>query len=126
MEGAMREATLRPGGEPLAPSAEGGDLFMQGPPMLVEARLGLLRPGRLHTARRCVLFVLLSWAPLCILSALEGTLLPRADGISFLTDLGAFARSWIAGPLLLLADVVAAVATRGVVSDGRKAVIPSE
>ena len=107
MEGAMRDPMLRPGGEPVAAPAEGGDLFMQGPPMLVEARLGLLRPGRLHTARRCVLFVLLSWAPLCVLTALEGTLLPRPDGIPFLTDLGAFARSWVAGPLLLLADVIA-------------------
>jgi hypothetical protein len=89
------------------PAEEAGDLFMQGPPMLAEARLGLLRPGRLRTGRRCLLFVLLTWAPLALLSALEGTFMPRGDGISFLADLGAFARSWVAGPLLLVADVMA-------------------
>jgi len=107
MESAAR-GTHVAGIEPLldAPTQD-GDLFMQGPPMLAEARLGLLRPGRMHTGRRCLVFVLLTWLPLCLLTALEGTLLPRADGISLLTDLGAFARSWVAGPLLLLADLVA-------------------
>ncbi|WP_145979460.1 hypothetical protein [Ramlibacter tataouinensis] len=81
--------------------ADGDDLFMEGPPMLVEAKLGLLRPGRLHTARRCVVFVLICWVPLCVLAALDGTL------PVFLTDMGAFARSWIAGPLLLAADAFA-------------------
>jgi hypothetical protein len=107
----MREAKLEPGGQVLEaptatlPAAE--DLFMEGPPMLAEARLGLLRPGRLHTARRCMVFILLSWVPLALLTALEGTLMPRPDGIAFLADAGAFARSWIAGPMLLLADFVA-------------------
>jgi hypothetical protein len=90
-----------------APAAEGSDLFMEGPPMLVEAKLGLLRPGRLLTARRCLLFILLTWLPLGILSAWEGTLMPRQEGISFLADMGSFARSWVAGPLLLAADVFA-------------------
>src|SRR4051812_31348089 len=49
----------------------GSDLFMQGPPMLVEAKLGMLRPGRLHTARRCLLFILITWLPLCMLTAWE-------------------------------------------------------
>jgi hypothetical protein len=91
----------------VAATSDGSDLFMEGPPMLVEAKLGLVRPGRLRTVRRCILFVLITWLPLAILSAVEGTLLPRADGVSFLTDMGAFARSWIAGPLLLVADVFA-------------------
>lgn len=86
---------------------EEADLFMQGPPMLAEARLGLLRPGRMNTARRCVVFVLVTWAPLLVFTAVEGTLLPRSDDIAFLADAGAFARSWVAGPLLLLADVYA-------------------
>lgn len=89
------------------PWEERGDLFMEGPPMLVEAKLGLLRPGRLLTARRCALFLLVTWAPLFVLTAIEGTLLPDGRGIAFLADMGAFARSWIAGPLLLLADVMA-------------------
>ncbi|MBC5783830.1 hypothetical protein H8N03_12815 [Ramlibacter sp. USB13] len=93
---------------PVATLPQAEDLFMEGPPMLVEARLGLLRPGRMHTARRCIVFVLLTWAPLCVLTAIDGTLLPRADGIGFLADMGAFARSWVAGPLLLFADVYAA------------------
>jgi hypothetical protein len=107
----VREARLDPDGpapsRPMATLPQEDDLFMEGPPMLVEARLGLLRPGRLLTARRCILFVLLTWAPLCVFTALEGTLLPRADGIAFLADMGAFARSWVAGPLLLAADFYA-------------------
>ena len=108
MESAMRETNVAAGRAPARTDPEDGDLFMQGAPMLVEFRLGLVRPGRLHTGRRCLVFVLLTWMPLCLLTALEGTLLPRSDGISFLTDLGAFARSWVAGPLLLVADLVAA------------------
>lgn len=96
-----------PSGEPIATLPEEANLFMQGPPMLAEARLGLLRPGRMHTGRRCLVFVLLTWAPLLLLTAREGTLLPRSDGIAFLADAGAFARSWVAGPLLLLADAYA-------------------
>jgi hypothetical protein len=107
MESAVREREAAGLASHVNVPAEDGDLFMQGPPMLAEARLGLLRPGRMHTGRRCLVFVLLTWLPLCLLTALEGTLLPRADGISLLTDLGAFARSWVAGPLLLLADLVA-------------------
>ena len=107
----MREAKLDPGGQvldvPTASLPAADDLFMEGPPMLVESRLGLLRPGRLRTTRRCVVFILLSWAPLALLTALEGTLMPRADGVAFLADAGAFARSWVAGPLLLMADYVA-------------------
>jgi hypothetical protein len=106
----MREVNLEVGEQPLVrpPAAiPEDDLFMEGPPMLVQARLGLLRPGRLHTGRRCLLFILISWVPLCLFTAIEGTLLPRPDGIALLGDLGAFARSWIAGPLLLAADFVA-------------------
>jgi hypothetical protein len=105
MQAELDASRARAGGTPAA--ADDSDLFMEGPPMLVEAKLGLLRPGRLHTTRRCVLFILITWLPLCILTAVEGTLLPRQDGVSFLTDMGAFARSWVAGPLLLAADVFA-------------------
>jgi len=108
---ARREANGEGGGPPrvapFATLAREDDLFMEGPPMLLEARLALLRPGRLHTTRRCVVFIVVSWLPLCLLTALEGTLLPRPEGIGLLADLGAFARSWVAGPLLLLADNLA-------------------
>jgi hypothetical protein len=83
------------------------ELFMAGPPMLVEAKFRLLRPGRLHTMRRCFFYILLAWAPLALITALEGTLMPRDGQIAFLADMGAFARSWVAGPLLLAADVYA-------------------
>jgi hypothetical protein len=86
---------------------EAEELFMRGPPMLVESKLGLVRPGRLNTARRCVLFIVITWMPLCVLTAMEGTFMPGSHGISFLVDMGAISRSWVAGPLLLLADVVA-------------------
>src|SRR5437763_7998753 len=101
------EGRTSPVAVPLAALPQEDDLFMEGPPMLVEAKLGLLRPGRLLTARRCMLFVVLTWAPLCLLSALDGTLLPRTGDVAFLADLGAFARSWLAGPLLLAADLYA-------------------
>jgi hypothetical protein len=96
-----------PGRPAAALGHEYEELFMRGPPMLVEGKLGLVRPGRLHTGRRCVLFIVLTWMPLCVMTALEGTLMPSPHGIGFLVDMGAFSRSWVAGPLLLLADVLA-------------------
>lgn len=102
------QVTSEAPGRPAATQAQDyEELFMRGPPMLLEGKLGLVRPGRLHTGRRCVLFIVLTWMPLCVMTALEGTLMPSAHGIGFLVDMGAFARSWVAGPLLLLADVLA-------------------
>ena len=105
----VKVASELPGGVGAAPVQlqEYEELFMRGAPMLVEGKLGLVRPGRLHTGRRCVLFIVLTWMPLCVMTALEGTLMPSSHGIGFLVDLGAFARSWVAGPVLLLADVLA-------------------
>jgi hypothetical protein len=106
--GADEDPIALEGGPVLAaPDSAERNLFMEGPPMLVEAKLGLLRHGRQDTMRRCVLFVVLTWVPLFLLTAYEGTLLPRGDGVAFLTDMGAWARSWVAGPLLLAADLFA-------------------
>ncbi len=86
------------------------DLFVGGPPMLVQSRLGLIRPGQLRVGRRCALFIIVSWLPLCVLTGAEGTLWPRQQGIALLADLGVLARSWFAGPLLLAADALAGLA----------------
>ena len=83
------------------------DLFLGGPPLNLQLRLGLLRPGRLHTVRRCILFVAVTWLPLAVLCAVDGRLLPRPDGIAFLADLGVHARYGVAGPLLIAADAMA-------------------
>ena len=74
-----RETNVAAGQAPAYTDPEDGDLFMQGAPMLVEFRLGLLRPGRLHTGRRCLVFVLLTWMPLgvaagCVAGERDGML----------------------------------------------------
>src|SRR5262245_52416817 len=76
------------------------DLFAGGPLARTRSKLWLLR-GKPYVGRRALLFVLLAWLPLVVLSTLQS-----AEGRVFLRDLGSFARYVIAGPLLLLAEVV--------------------
>lgn len=75
------------------------DLFAGGPPLKVQARIGLIEPASLHVARRIVLFVLVTWVPLLILAAL-------GDLRLFLIDYGVPARLVIAGPLLIAGEAV--------------------
>jgi hypothetical protein len=86
------------------PSASDFSLVIGGPLYRAYLRTRLADAPLGHVHRRLLAFVLITWAPLCILSALDihGT----AVTISFLRDLGAHARLLVAGPLLIIAEPI--------------------
>src|SRR5215831_6237104 len=72
----------------------------------------LLRRGRLASdamtlvARRCCVFVLITWVPLLVLSALDGHLIDGGVTVPFLTDVETHVRFLIVVPPLLAAELV--------------------
>lgn len=69
-------------------------------------RLRLVETGSHHAYRRAALFVLLTWLPLLVLSALQGVALGSTVKIPFLFDFAASTRYLIAGPLLIIAEIL--------------------
>jgi hypothetical protein len=72
----------------------------------------LLRRGRLSddalglVRRRIAFFVMITWAPLFVLSALQGSLVGGGRSMSFLNDIGSHLRFLVVVPLLLVAELV--------------------
>ncbi len=79
---------------------EGGPLFQ------IEQRLSGFRKRAALTKRRALLSILLTWAPLLILSLLQGTAYGREIPVPFLRDFAVHARFVFAVPLLLLSENV--------------------
>lgn len=80
--------------------------LVQGGPLLqLLIRSHLATDGLELLKRRIVFFVLLTWLPLCLLSASSGQLLNTLN-IPFLYDLETHIRFLIALPLLLVAEIV--------------------
>jgi hypothetical protein len=92
---------------PRAEPAEPG-LFELGPPHRLERRLKLIQLGKRHILRRAGLVVLVGWSPLAVFAALHDGSLQGETLSSFFSDITVHARSLIAAPLLILADVVSA------------------
>jgi hypothetical protein len=93
-------------------STDAGDTLFEDAPLTgLQKRLGLVRAGRLNVGRRAllvVLVVLVGWAPLVVLAAVQ-SLAARVDVITpMLWEVGAHARYLIAAPLLVLAETVCA------------------
>ena len=95
-----------PGRGGLSSASAVDDLFDGGPPLKLQARIGLVQPGRFHGATRALLFVAITWLPLLILAAVEGNLRGREGGIHFLLDLGSVGRYVVAGPLMIAGEAV--------------------
>src|SRR3974377_522932 len=76
-----------------------------GPLDRLQLRLGLMKLQRPLIVRRAVIFALIAWLPLLILSALQGTLLTNIT-IPFLYDPSAHIRFLLSVPLLIVAEVV--------------------
>src|ERR1700751_5871397 len=76
-----------------------------GPLDRLHLRLGLMKLQRPLIVRRALVFSLVAWLPLLILSALQGTLLTNVK-IPFLYDPSAYIRFLFAVPLLIVAEVV--------------------
>lgn len=76
-----------------------------GPLDRLQLRLGLMKLQRPLILRRALVFSLVAWLPLLILSALQGTLLTNVR-IPFLYDPSAHIRFLLSVPLLIVAEVV--------------------
>src|SRR5215472_1664863 len=76
-----------------------------GPLDRLQLRLGLIKLQRPLIVRRAVIFALIAWLPLLILSALQGVLLTNVR-IPFLYDPSAHVRFLLSVPLLIVAEVV--------------------
>lgn len=76
-----------------------------GPLDRLQRRLGLMKLEAPLIVRRALVFSLVAWLPLLILSALEGTLLTNVK-IPFFYDLSAHVRFLLSVPLLIVAEVV--------------------
>ncbi len=69
-------------------------------------RTGIIEEGKYHTRRVILFFIGITWLPLLILTALEGSVYKTGAGVSFFTDINPHARFLIAVPILLLAGQI--------------------
>ena len=80
--------------------------FIGGPPEQIAKRFGIDHPGRTNIFRHALLIVGLGWLPLALFSAVDDFMFPGGRLAAFFADYGAHARSLIAAPCLVLAQVV--------------------
>lgn len=82
-------------------------LLMEGGPLFqIEQRISSFRKKAALTKKRALLSILLTWAPLLILSLLQGTAYGRKIPVPFLRDFAVHARFVFAVSLLLLSENV--------------------
>jgi hypothetical protein len=81
-------------------------LLMEGGPLYhIEKRVGLIKANAPLMIKRAIFAAVLTWLPLLILSAIQGTAIGHKVPVPFLLDFGAYTRFLIAIPLLLLAEI---------------------
>ena len=80
-------------------------LVSGGPFYRLLTRSRLVETDSHHVYRRAILFALIAWLPLLVLSALQGVTLGNIVKIPFLYDFTANMRFLIAGPLLIIAEI---------------------
>jgi hypothetical protein len=76
-----------------------------GPLHRLQLRLGLMKEQAPRIVRRAVVFAVVAWLPLLILSALQGVLITNVK-IPFLYDPAAYSRFLLSVPLLIVAEIV--------------------
>jgi hypothetical protein len=81
-------------------------MFDGGPFSSLQRRIGLCAPGHPRVWTRAGIVVAVGWLPLLILSLLEGSLIHSGNG--FLSDFAVHARSLIAAPIFVLAEITCA------------------
>jgi len=88
--------------------ANEADLYFErgGPSYRLMQRVGLIRGDDPSILRRSIGFLALTWLPLLLLSLLDGHALGQTPGQSFLLDFAAYARFFIAVPLLFVAETI--------------------
>ena len=77
-----------------------------GPAYRLMQRIGLIKDGGPSLGRRVVGFLLITWVPLLLFSLIEGRALGPTPRESLLLDFAAYARFFLAVPLLFLAEVI--------------------
>lgn len=80
------------------------EIFDGGPPLKLEKSLGLIKPDQRRSAQRALLAVLIVWAPLFVLSAIESLVLKENKLGSLIGDLTVLFRYLIVVPLFILAE----------------------
>ena len=104
-----------------ATTHSGSDLFEGGPPIGLQRRLGLVKPGQPRIGRRMLLVILVGWLPLLLLAAAQA-IAGHQDLLGvFMADLAVHARLLIAAPLLVFAEAACAPRLGGIASHFRDA-----
>ena len=80
------------------------ELFDGGPPLRLEKSLGLIKPNERRSLQRALFAVLIVWAPLVVLSAIESLVLQENKLASLIADLTVLSRYLIVAPLFILAE----------------------
>jgi hypothetical protein len=83
------------------PNIADNEIFDGGPPLRLEKSLGLIKPNQRRSIQRAVLVVLIAWAPLVILSAIESLVLEENRLAWLMVDLTVSSRYLIAAPLFI-------------------------
>ncbi|MCE5231242.1 hypothetical protein LLG95_16825 [bacterium] len=91
---------------PIVPNEDLLYFGREGPMFRLMQRIGVARLVGLSIGRRCVLFLLLTWVPMLVLSILQGQALGPTPRESFLLDFASYARFFVAIPLVLVAEAV--------------------
>ncbi len=82
-------------------------LLMEGGPLFhLEERAGLVRKNAAFKKKRAILLALITFAPLLVLSALQGRAFGHSVPVSFVRDFSTYTRFLLAAPLLVLAENV--------------------
>jgi len=81
-------------------------LVIGGPFYRLLIRSHMIETESHHAYRRAIFFALITWLPLLVLSALQGVAVGRTVRVPFLFDIAANTRFLIAGPLLIIAEII--------------------
>lgn len=90
--------------QPADPDGSDFSLIRGGPWYWLQLWLRLVTRDSLRVVPRATLFVILTWAPLAILTAVAGSFYQLAGGVSFFQDIAIHVRLLIAMPVLVLAE----------------------
>jgi len=82
------------------------ELFAGGPPGRLQRSLGLIKPDEPRIIHRTIFVAVVGWIPLVVLAAVQDSALWGDNMRSLLLDFAVYARSLIAAPLFVLAELV--------------------
>lgn len=90
-------------------------LVIGGPFYRLLIRSHMIETESHHAYRRAILLVLITWLPLLVLSAMQGVAAGSTVKVPFLFDIAANVRFLIAGPLLIIAEIIIDPRTKAIV-----------